>query len=241
VVRPHRQSACSQSRAVCDARLLDRVLQHGRQRPAGGIFAAIPKPAPRDLDSAYAYLLGVPQPVIEHLLEEHAIDLGGEVRRGRAVTGFEQDELADGEQLRVRYLLGCDGARSTVRKQLGVAFPGEPSRTQTLTGEMEVGTAISIRYDFGAGPDLLGRRLRDIDLKRGHLYDRLHQGRGLVLDRTEGAPAHEKRPAPRRNGPQVGLSDRLVVTSASTTGVPPLRYAASAAFVNDDEGTDARG
>jgi len=45
--------------------------------------------------------------------------------------------------------------------------------------------AIDIRYDFGAGPDLLGRRLRDIDLKQGHLYGLLHRGRGLLLDRTE--------------------------------------------------------
>jgi len=44
--------------------------------------------------------------------------------------------------------------------------------------------ASSIRYDFGEGPDLLGRRMRDVDLGRGHLYDRLHRGRGLVLDRT---------------------------------------------------------
>src|ERR1044072_176448 len=50
--------------------LLDRMLEHGRQRPAGSYFAAIPKPAPTGLDSAYAYLLGIPQPVIEHLLEE---------------------------------------------------------------------------------------------------------------------------------------------------------------------------
>jgi len=46
-------------------------------------------------------------------------------------------------------------------------------------------TAIDIRYDFGAGPDLLGRRLRDIDVNQGHLYDLLHRGRGLLLDRTE--------------------------------------------------------
>jgi rifampicin monooxygenase len=46
-------------------------------------------------------------------------------------------------------------------------------------------TAIGIRYDFGAGPDLLGRRLRDIDLKAGRLYGLLHRGRGLLLDRTE--------------------------------------------------------
>src|SRR6478609_3746703 len=125
--------------------LLDRLLEHGRQRPAGGFFAAINKPAPEGLDSAHAYLLGIPQPVINRLLEEHAIERGAEVRRGTAVAGFEQDdegvtvELADGEQLRSRYLVGCDGGRSTVRKLLGVGFPGEPSRTETLMGEMEVG------------------------------------------------------------------------------------------------------
>lgn len=125
--------------------LLERILEHGRQRPAGGFFAAITKPAPKGLDSAHAYLLGIPQPVINHLLEEHAIELGAQVRRGCPVAGFEQDdegvtvELSDGKQLRSRYLIGCDGARSTVRKLLGVGFPGEPSRTDTLMGEMQVG------------------------------------------------------------------------------------------------------
>jgi rifampicin monooxygenase len=125
--------------------LLERIVEHGRRRPAGGFFAAISKPAPEGLDSAHAYLLGIPQPVIVHLLEKHAIKLGAQVRRGCAVAGFEQDddgvtvELADGEQLRSRHLVGCDGGRSTVRKLLGVGFPGEPSRTETLMGEMEVG------------------------------------------------------------------------------------------------------
>src|SRR4051794_17755863 len=100
--------------------LLERIVPHGRRRPAGGFFAAIAKPATQGLDSAYAYLLGIPQPVIEHLLEEHAIGLGAQVRRGRTVAGFEQDdegvtvELSDGERLRSRYLVGCDGGRSTV-------------------------------------------------------------------------------------------------------------------------------
>lgn len=125
--------------------LLERISAHGRRRPAGGFFAAINKPAPRGLDSAHAYLLGIKQPDIEHVLEEHATELGAQVRRGAAVAGFAQDdegvtvELADGERLRARYLVGCDGAHSTVRKLLGVAFPGEPSRNDTLMGEMQVG------------------------------------------------------------------------------------------------------
>ncbi|TCC62253.1 rifampin monooxygenase [Kribbella pittospori] len=125
--------------------LLDRLLEHGRRRPAGGFFAAINKPPPEGLDSAHAFLLGIPQPVVVRVLEEHAIALGAQVRRGGALAGFEQDdegvtiELADGERLRSRYLVGCDGSRSTVRKLLGVGFPGEPSRNETLMGELEVG------------------------------------------------------------------------------------------------------
>jgi hypothetical protein len=45
-------------------------------------------------------------------------------------------------------------------------------------------TAIGIRYDFGEGPELLGRRLRDVRLTRGRLYELMHGGRGLLLDQT---------------------------------------------------------
>ena len=45
-------------------------------------------------------------------------------------------------------------------------------------------TAIGVRYDFGEGHELLGRRLRDVRLKRGRLYELMHGGRGLLLDQT---------------------------------------------------------
>ena len=45
-------------------------------------------------------------------------------------------------------------------------------------------TAIGIRYDFGEGHELLGRRLRDVGLKQGRLYELMHGGRGLLLDQT---------------------------------------------------------
>ncbi|MGA9690751.1 MAG: FAD-dependent monooxygenase, partial [Pseudonocardiaceae bacterium] len=45
-------------------------------------------------------------------------------------------------------------------------------------------TAIGVRYDFGEGHELLGRRLRDVGLKRGRLYELMHDGRGLLLDQT---------------------------------------------------------
>jgi 2-polyprenyl-6-methoxyphenol hydroxylase-like FAD-dependent oxidoreductase len=124
--------------------LLERFLAEGTKHPLGGFFAGLAKPAPGRLDTAHGYVLGIPQPVTDRLLAEHAAELGAEIRRGCELVGLSQDddgvtaELADGTRLRSRYLVGCDGGRSTVRKLLGVGFPGEPSRVETLMGEMEV-------------------------------------------------------------------------------------------------------
>ncbi|TVT56101.1 rifampin monooxygenase [Amycolatopsis rhizosphaerae] len=130
---------------VMDQRgLLERFLAHGKQYPLGGFFAGIAKPSPDRLDTAHSYVLGIPQPVIDRLLAERALELGAEIRRGGELVGLTQDddgvtaELADGTRLRSSYLVGCDGGRSTVRKLLGVGFPGEPSRNETLLGEMDV-------------------------------------------------------------------------------------------------------
>ena len=124
--------------------LLDRIREHARQRPTGGFFAGIPKPPPRDLDTAHPYLLGISQPTVVRLLEEHAVESGAQVRHGCALAGFTQDAegvtvtLADGKRLRTGFLVGCDGGRSTVRKRLGVGFTGEPARNDTLIGEVAV-------------------------------------------------------------------------------------------------------
>jgi len=155
---------------VMDQRgLLDRFLALGKQYPVGSFFAGITKPSPDRLDTAHPYVLGIPQTTTERLLTEHATELGVEIRRGCELVGLSQDdhgvtvELADGTQLRSRYLVGCDGGRSTVRKLLGVGFPGEPTRVETLLGEMEVAvppeTLAAVvaevrktQLRFGAGP-----------------------------------------------------------------------------------------
>jgi rifampicin monooxygenase len=130
---------------VLDQRgLLEPFLALGQQYPIRGSFAGIPKPSPDRLDTAHPYLLGIPQTVTDRLLTEHATEIGVEIRRDCELVGLGQDEdgvtveLADGTQLRSRYLVGCDGGRSTVRKLLGVGFPGEPSRREWLLGEVEV-------------------------------------------------------------------------------------------------------
>lgn len=132
---------------VLDQRgLLERFLAHGRRHAGGGHFAAIDKPWPERLDTAHACILAIPQPTTDRLLAEHAAELGAKIRRGCALAGLSQDEhgvsaeLADGTRLRSRYLVGCDGGRSTVRELLGVGFPGEPAKVEWLRGEMEVTT-----------------------------------------------------------------------------------------------------
>src|SRR4051812_35905177 len=127
--------------------LLDRFLAHGQQYPGvAGRFAGIVTPRPADLDTAHDYVLGIPQPVTDRLLAERAGELGAQIRRGAEVTGLEQDEdgvavvLADGSRLRARWLIGCDGGRSLVRRLVGVGFPGEPATTEWLLGEVLVTT-----------------------------------------------------------------------------------------------------
>lgn len=138
--------------------LLDRFLAVSEKFQVGGLFGGIMKAWPDGLETAHPYALATPQPVTERLLHERAVELGTEIRRGCEVVGLSQDrdgvtvEPASGDapvsggaaaggggtRLRARYLVGCDGGRSTVRKLLGVGFPGEPATAETLLGEMEV-------------------------------------------------------------------------------------------------------
>ncbi|MFF0550179.1 rifampin monooxygenase [Streptomyces sp. NPDC004311] len=147
---PHSKARGLHARSVevMDQRgLLERFLPHGEKFAVGGFFAGIGTVWPDRLDTSHPYVFAVPQVVTERLLTERAVELGVEIRRGREVTGLRQDAdgvdvaLADGTRLRARYAVGCDGGRSTVRKLLGVAFPGEPATVETLLGEMRIGVA----------------------------------------------------------------------------------------------------
>lgn len=149
---PNRQSRArglhARSIEVMDQRgLLERFLPHGEKFAVGGFFAGIGTAWPQRMDTSHAYVLAVPQVITERLLAEHAVGLGAEIRRGSELVGLSQDGhgvtvgLADGTRLRSRYLVGCDGGRSTVRKLIGVGFPGEPARVDTLLGDMEVGVS----------------------------------------------------------------------------------------------------
>jgi 2-polyprenyl-6-methoxyphenol hydroxylase-like FAD-dependent oxidoreductase len=85
-------------------------------------------------DSAYPFLLFVSQAETEAVLNEHLAEHGIEVERGVELVTFSTDEQQvtctlrhrDGrtEEVRARYLVGCDGAHSSVRQGAGIPFEG---------------------------------------------------------------------------------------------------------------------
>ncbi len=84
------------------------------------------------LPTAYPYTLLVPQSTTERLLLDRVRELGGDVERPRVLNGVTQDSdgvtatFADGDTVRAHYVVGADGMHSTVRKQAGIEFRGEP-------------------------------------------------------------------------------------------------------------------
>jgi 2-polyprenyl-6-methoxyphenol hydroxylase-like FAD-dependent oxidoreductase len=88
---------------------------------------------------------------LERVLAVHALAAGAEIQRGHAVDRVElvDDEVivhAGRQRIRTRYLVGCDGGRSTVRKQAGFEFVGtEPAFTgYSLEVELADGDTLPI-------------------------------------------------------------------------------------------------
>jgi 2-polyprenyl-6-methoxyphenol hydroxylase-like FAD-dependent oxidoreductase len=97
-----------------------------------------------DFPTRHPYTLGIWQNKIERIMAAWIAELPVRTYFGCAVTGFAQDSngvdvrLSGGEPLRAQYLVGCDGGRSVIRKQAGIAFPGWDPTTSNLIAEVEV-------------------------------------------------------------------------------------------------------
>src|SRR5882757_10336290 len=97
-----------------------------------------------DFPTRHNYGLGLWQNHIERILAGWVGELAVTIYRGREVTGFAQDDtgvdiaLSNGQSLRAKYLVGCDGGRSLVRKVAGIAFPGWDPTTSSLIAEVEM-------------------------------------------------------------------------------------------------------
>lgn len=120
----------------------DRFLSQGKVMQVAG-FAMNPLDI-SDFPTRHNYGLALWQQHIERILAAWVDELGVPILRAREVTGFRQDDagvdvaLSDGRSLRARYLVGCDGGRSLVRKHAGIDFPGWDPSISYLIAEVEM-------------------------------------------------------------------------------------------------------
>ncbi|TGX49668.1 FAD-dependent oxidoreductase [Sphingomonas gei] len=169
---------------------------HWMQRPRrpGGHFAGIQFFHDQVDSAAWPYRL--PGPVgsvasdmasIETVLATRATAIGAELKRGHSVDAFEQsnDEVtvrAGPETFRARWLVGCDGARSIVRKTADIAFVGTDPEFTGYSAQVEL-----------AGPDLLepGRHYTPLGM-----YTYAPPGTIAMID-FDGGAFHRRRPVTR--------------------------------------------
>ncbi|WP_432121134.1 FAD-dependent monooxygenase [Streptomyces sp. S1] len=103
----------------------------------------------------------LPQYETERLLEEYLAGLGTVVERGTELVSFDRDRdgvtarlrTASGaeEELRVPYLIGCDGAHSVVRKALGLSFEGGAFPEEYMLGDVEADWDLPHGYGVRSG------------------------------------------------------------------------------------------
>ena len=97
-----------------------------------------------DFPTRHPYFLGIWQNQIERILAAWIAELRVPIYYAAEVTGFAQEdcgvdvELSDGRSLRARYLVGCDGGRSVIRKAAGIEFPGWDPTKSNLIAEVQL-------------------------------------------------------------------------------------------------------
>jgi 2-polyprenyl-6-methoxyphenol hydroxylase-like FAD-dependent oxidoreductase len=128
---------------VLDQRgVADRFLAEGQVAQASMIGTTVLDMS--DFPTRHPYTLGIWQSKIERIMAAWIAELSVRVYYEAEVTGFAQDnsgvdvELADGRSLRARYLVGCDGGRSAIRKAAGIEFRGWDATKSNLLAEAEM-------------------------------------------------------------------------------------------------------
>ncbi|HEV7854712.1 MAG TPA: FAD-dependent oxidoreductase, partial [Mycobacterium sp.] len=137
---------------VLDARgLADGVLAQAHRAPGVAIFAGA-RIDLTHLRSAYPFVAITPQTNVDRALAEYAAMQGAEIRRGFEVVALEQD--ADGvtvtarpkddddpqhrQTWRAKYVIGADGAHSTVRDLVGAEFPGKTILSSVVLADVKL-------------------------------------------------------------------------------------------------------
>ena len=95
---------------------------------------------------------------IEQVLAEHATKLGVEIKRGMPVTGFTQSEdgvtvQAEGESFQAKWLVGCDGGRSTIRKLADFEFEGTDPEFTGYSAWVDIADPEKLKPGFNLTPN----------------------------------------------------------------------------------------
>jgi 2-polyprenyl-6-methoxyphenol hydroxylase-like FAD-dependent oxidoreductase len=98
--------------------------------------------------SRYGYMLDIPQDCTERLLRARVSELGGEVEQGMELEGLDdkpgrvsaqvRDRAGQASQIMAEYVVGCDGAHSRVRHELGLDFAGHPYPQDWLIADVRL-------------------------------------------------------------------------------------------------------
>jgi 2-polyprenyl-6-methoxyphenol hydroxylase-like FAD-dependent oxidoreductase len=128
---------------VLDQRgVADRFLAEGKTAQAAMFGTTVLDMS--DFPTRHPYALGIWQNQIERIMAAWIAELPVRIHYGTEVTGFAQDDtgvdiqISDGEPMRARYLVGCDGGRSLIRREAGIEFPGWDPTKSNLIAEVEV-------------------------------------------------------------------------------------------------------
>ena len=146
---------------VLDQRgIADRFLASGQVAQVAG-FAQIRLDI-SDFPTRHPYGLALWQNQIERILADWVDELNVPIYREREVAGLTHDgtgvdvHLSDDQPLRAGYLVGCDGGRSTVRKSVGIEFPGWDATMSYLLAEVEMAFTSGGEPEWGVRHDALG-------------------------------------------------------------------------------------
>ena len=127
---------------VLDQRgIADRFLSQGQTTQKGPFAGSILDIS--DLPTRHNYFLALWQTRIEHTLADWVLEMAVPIYYGTEVRGFAQHEtgvdieLSDGRSTRTQYLVGCDGGRSSIRKNAGIKFPGWDPSVSYVIAEIE--------------------------------------------------------------------------------------------------------
>ena len=110
------------------------------------------------LEAPHPYVLSCPQAELEAVLAEQFVAQGGHLLRGCELLGLTQSEGgvltrvrdADGEHsLTCNFLVGCDGASSRVRTQLGFSFEGVSYPDHFLLADLDIDWPLSREDSHG--------------------------------------------------------------------------------------------